>query len=370
MSAYLFTPGPLTTSDAVRQAMTTDWGSRDKRFIALTSEVRTRLEALVNAGDSHAAVLMQGSGTFAVEAAIATLVGPEDRLLVVINGEYGKRIRTIAARMGKSVETLEFGETEAVDPARLATHLAANPGITMVAVVHLETTTGLLNPLPEIAATVADAGALLLLDAMASFGAYDIDVAALPCAAVIASSNKGLHGTPGIGFVIADRALLAARAGVSPSLSLDLQDQLRGFEANGQWRFTPPTHVLAALHCALEEHAAEGGCAGRLTTYQANAARVTKGLEALGYRATLPEALRSAVILTFDSPEGGWFDFTRLYDALAERGCCIYPGKLTQTETFRVGCIGALPPQAFDALLSGFAEVTQQMRQRDLAGVK
>lgn len=362
MSGYLFTPGPLTTTDTVRQAMLEDWGSRDAAFIRLTRETREGIDAVCGAGQTHTTVLMQGSGTFAVEAAIATLVGPEDRLLVVINGEYGRRIEKIAARMGKSVEAMSFVDTEAVDPARLAAHLEARPGITHVAVVHLETTTGLLNPLEEIAKAVAAAGRRLILDSMAAFGAYAIDLQRLPCAAVIASSNKCLHGTPGIGFVVAEKALLAECAGQSPSVSLDLHDQWKGFEANGQWRFTPPTHILAALHRAITEHAAAGGASGRLATYGANAAKVTERMAALGIAPTLPEALRSSVILTFDSPDAPWFDFKALYDRLAAQGFRIYPGKLTATETFRIGCIGAIPPEGFDAMLDAFAAVIQGMK--------
>lgn len=362
MSGYLFTPGPLTTTDTVRQAMMEDWGSRDAAFIRLTRETREGIDRIAGAGETHTTVLMQGSGTFAVEAALATLVGPEDRLLVAINGEYGRRIEKIAARMGKAVEALSFGDTEPVDPARLAAHLAANPGITQVAVVHLETTTGLLNPLEEIAEVVAKAGRVLILDSMAAFGAYAIDLRTLPCAAVIASSNKGLHGTPGIGFVVVEKALLEARAGVSPSVSLDLHDQWKGFEANGQWRFTPPTHILAALHRAVSEHAASGGTEGRLALYGANAAKVTARMEALGIVPTLPEALRSAVILTFDSPDEPWFDFKVLYDRLAAQDFRIYPGKLTATETFRIGCIGAIPPEGFDAMLDAFEAVIADMK--------
>ncbi|BFL64823.1 (2-aminoethyl)phosphonate--pyruvate transaminase [Roseomonas mucosa] len=351
----LLTPGPLTTQLRTRQAMLRDWGSRDPGFIALTAELRQRLLDVAKGQGSHAAVPLQGSGTFIVEAAIATLIAPGDKLLVLCNGAYGERMVTIARRMGRQVEALSWPEDRVVEPARVAEALRGDPAVTHVALVHCETTTGILNPLPEIAAAVAGAGRHLLLDAMSSFGALPVDLATQPVAAVLASSNKCLEGVPGIGFALVREEMLAARKGNSPSVSLDLEAQWRGFESNGQWRFTPPVQVVAALVEALRLLEAEGGPEARRARYANNLRVLLAGMRRMGFDLYLDEAVQAPIIATFRSPEG--FGFRRFYDALAERGFLIYPGKLTQAESFRIGCIGALGQGDFERLLAAVEEV-------------
>ena len=353
----LLTPGPLTTAPEVRGAMMRDWGSRDPAFIALTAELRARLLDVVKAGAGHVAVPLQGSGTFIVEAAIATLLTPGDRLLVLCNGAYGERIVTIARRMGRSVEALRWPEDRPVEAARVAAALRDDPGITQVALVHCETTTGILNPVEEVAAACAAAGRPLILDAMSSFGALPLDLSRIPVAAVLASSNKCLEGVPGIGFALVEREALERVAGNSPSVSLDLHAQWRGFEKDGQWRFTPPVQVVAALVEALRRLEAEGGPAARRARYADNLATLLAGMRRLGFDPYLDEAVQAPIIATFRSPEG--FAFRRFYDALAARGFLIYPGKLTGAETFRIGVIGALGRADFERLLDAVEEVTR-----------
>lgn len=350
MTPLLLTPGPLTTDPAVRRAMLDDWGSRDPAFVALTAELRRRLLDVANGGETHVAVPIQGSGTYALEAAAGTLLGVEDRLLVLINGAYGERMAAIATRLGRAVETLRWDENEPVDATVVAARLAADPAITHVAFVHVETTTGLLNPLEEVARVVADAGRLLIVDAMASFGALPIDLSTLPVAAILASSNKCLEGTPGLGFALVDRAVLEQCAGQSASMSLDLHAQWRGFETNGQWRFTPPVQVVAALVEALRQLESEGGSTARLARYTGNLATLLRGTEALGLDLYLDRPLQAPIIATFRSPD--CFDFTTFYDTLAAAGFVIYPGKLTKAESFRIGCIGAIGPADFDRLVT------------------
>jgi 2-aminoethylphosphonate-pyruvate transaminase len=351
----LFTPGPLTTDIRVRKAMLRDWGSRDPAFIALTAELRHRLLDVANAVATHVAVPIQGSGTFVLEAAVASLIGPEHRLLVLVNGAYGRRIAAIAARLGRSVTMLETAEERTVDPARVAAALAADPAISHVALVHVETTTGILNPLPEIAAVVARAGRTLIVDAMASFGALPIDCAAVPIGAVLASSNKCLEGVPGIGFALVERGLLADAKDRSPSLSLDLHAQWAGFETDGQWRFTPPVQVAAALVEALRLLEAEGGPPARLARYTRRFERLGDGMTRLGYRLLLDPAVQAPVIATFLPRPGRPLEFEALYAALAARGLVIYPGKLTRVESLRIGCIGALEDNDFEQLLEAIA---------------
>jgi 2-aminoethylphosphonate-pyruvate transaminase len=353
----LLTPGPLTTRVETRRAMLRDWGSRDPAFVALTAEMRARLLAVAHGEPTHVCVPLQGSGTFIVEAAIATLVRPEDKLLVLANGAYGERIATIAQRMGRPLEVLRWPEDRPVEARRLAEALRADPGLTQVALVHCETTTGLLNPLAEVAEVVAAAGRRLLLDAMSSFGAIGIDLRAVPATAVMASSNKCLEGVPGIGFALIERTILAGCAGVSPSVSLDLHDQWRGLEKDGQWRFTPPVQVVAALVEALRQLEAEGGPPARLARYGENRRTLLSGMRRLGFRPFLEESVQAPVIVTFRMPDRRPpIRFASFYDALAARGFLIYPGKLTQAETFRIGCIGALDREDFERLLVAVAE--------------
>ncbi len=340
----LLTPGPLTTSERTRAALGRDWGSRDGGFIALSEGVRARLARLAGVADTHAAVPVQGSGTFAVEAAVQTLAPRDGKLLVLVNGAYGRRVADIARRLGRAFATLNTPENRAVGPDAVARALASDAAITDVALVHCETTTGLLNPLPEIAALVRSAGRRLLVDAMSSFGAVPIDAARAPCTALIGSANKGLEGVPGLGFVIAEKAHLARCAGNATSLSLDLHAQWRGFESNGQWRFTPPVQVVAALSAALDQLDEEGGIAARHARYRRNCDLLIRGMEAFGFTPYIDRALQAPVIVTFRIPPGGWFAFDLFYDFLQARGIVVYPGKLTEEPSFRIGCIGAIGP--------------------------
>jgi 2-aminoethylphosphonate-pyruvate transaminase len=347
----LLTPGPLTTDIKTREAMLKDWGSRDPAFIALTAELRRRLLDVVQGQETHVAVPLQGSGTFILEAAVLTLLAPDDKLLVLINGAYGERMAEIARRHGRAVSALRWEEDQPVDPVALAAALAEDAAITHVAVVHCETTTGILNPLPQVAEVTARSGRALIVDAMSSFGALPLDLRTVPVTAVLASSNKCLEGTPGLGFAIVERARLEAAKGNSPSMSLDLFEQWRGFEANGQWRFTPPVQVVAALVEALRALEAEGGPPARLARYRANYEVLRAGMAARGFELFLDPQLQAPIIATFRLPRQAPFSFDRFYDSLAARGFVIYPGKLTRAESFRIGCIGALTPADFERLL-------------------
>jgi 2-aminoethylphosphonate-pyruvate transaminase len=320
--------------------MLRDYGSRDAAFIALTRRVRDRLATLVCGEASHVCVPLQGSGTYAVEAALGTLLDRQRPTLVLINGAYGRRIARICRLIGRPVVAYESAEDTPPDPAEVRRRLRADPSIADVVLVHCETTSGILNPLEPIAEVVAGEGRGLLVDAMSSYGAIPIDLRRTPIDALIASANKCLEGVPGIGVVLARRARLESSAGNCHSLSLDLCEQWRGFEGNGQWRFTPPTHVLAALDAALDSLDAEGGVAGRFARYLENCRALIGGLSALGARLLLPETLQAPIIVTFRMPADPHFRFERFYDELGRRGFLIYPGKLTGIDSFRVGCIG------------------------------
>jgi 2-aminoethylphosphonate-pyruvate transaminase len=367
---WLLTPGPLTTSAGVKRAMLRDWGSRDPAFIAMTARVRERLVALAGGTGSHVCVPLQGSGTFVVEAALGTLIPRDGKALVLVNGAYGARAAKILKRLGRAHEVYETEEDTPPDPAEVARRLAADPALGHVVLVHCETTSGILNPLEAIASVVAEAGRKLIVDAMSAFGALPLDLGATRVEAVLASANKCLEGVPGLGFAIVERAALEKAAGNAPSLSLDLRDQWRGFEANGQWRFTPPTHVLAALDEALNEHAAEGGVAGRGARYARNCEVLMAGLRGLGLSLYLPQGLQAPIIVTVRAPADPAFDFAAFYDAVAEQGYLIYPGKLTKAATFRVGCIGRLGATEMRGAVAAIANALDRLgvKERGPAG--
>ena len=338
----LLTPGPLTTSAATKAAMQRDWGSWDAAFNALTAGVCADLLDIARGAETHVCIPLQGSGTFAVEAALGTLVPRHGKVLVPDNGAYCRRIVRILGYLGREAVVLQLREDEAADPARIEAALAADPEITHVAQVHCETGTGILNPLPEIAAAVARQGRGLIVDAMSSFGAMPIDAGRMPFDALVAASGKCLEGLPGMGFVIARRAALEECRANSHSLALDLHDQWAYLQKTGQWRFTPPTHVVAALRQALDQYRAEGGQPARLRRYQENCAALTEGLRALGLRTFLDDAVQAPIIVTVHAPDDPAYRFDELYRRVREQGFILYPGKLTEVETFRVGCIGAV----------------------------
>jgi 2-aminoethylphosphonate-pyruvate transaminase len=363
----LLTPGPLVTSPATKAAMLFDWGSWDGAFNALTASVCRDLVALAHAESEHVCVPLQGSGTFAVEAALGTLVPRDGKVLVPDNGGYCKRMVRILGCLGRETVVLPHAEQAPADPARIDAALAADPSITHVAQVHCETGTGILNPLPEIAAVVARHGRRLIIDAMSSYAAIPIDARTLAFDALIAASGKCLEGVPGMGFVIARRTALERAAGNSPSLVLDLTDQWQYLQKTGQWRFTPPTHVVAALRAAIDQYLAEGGLPARRARYTENCAVLVAGMRALGFTTFLPDALQAPIIVTFHSPPDPNFSFAEFYRRVRERGFILYPGKLTEVDTFRVGCIGAIVPDTLRAAVAAIAAVLGEMEVRVLA---
>ncbi|ACR30847.1 2-aminoethylphosphonate--pyruvate transaminase [Burkholderia glumae] len=338
----LLTPGPLTTSPATRRAMQRDWGSWDAAFNRLTQQVCADLLRIAGGDHTYCCVPLQGSGTFAVEAALGTLVPRDGVVLVPNHGAYCARIVRILDRLGIETVELPFAEHQAVNAAQIEARLAAEPRITHLALVHLETSAGILNPLADVAAACARHGTRLIVDAMSSFGALPVEVAAHGIDALVSASGKCLEGVPGMGFVIVRRALLAQCAGRSPSLALDLHDQQAYLQRTGQWRFTPPTHVVAALHEALAQFHAQGGQPARGARYAANCTALLDAMRALGFEPFLAAEVQAPVIVTFHAPRDPAYAFAPFYAAVREAGFVLYPGKLTQVETFRVGCIGAI----------------------------
>jgi 2-aminoethylphosphonate-pyruvate transaminase len=349
---YLLTPGPLTTSLSVKQAMLHDYGSRDATFIELNARILERLVAIVNGQGRYVTVPLQGSGTFVVEAMIGVFVPADGKLLILINGAYGQRIAKICDYYKRSYLVQETAEDVPVDTAQLDAILDADADISHVVVVHCETTSGILNPVKEVSQIVARHGRSLLIDSMSAFGALPVDSSEIEFDAVVASSNKCLEGAPGMGFCVAREDALEKTEGNSPSLVLDLYEQWRAMQKTRQWRFTPPTHVLLAFDQALTEYEEEGGVAGRGGRYRANCDLLVSGMRDMGFSTLLPDELQAPIIVTFHMPGNSEFDFNAFYDGLKDQGYVIYPGKLTVADSFRMGCIGRLDQQQMQGALA------------------
>ncbi|UZN51054.1 2-aminoethylphosphonate--pyruvate transaminase [Cupriavidus cauae] len=357
----LLTPGPLTTSLATKQAMLRDWGSWDAAFNAITGSLCEDLVRIVHGEGTHVCVPMQGSGTFSVEAAIANVVPRDGKVLVPQNGAYCQRILKICKAIGRASVELPIPEDQPASAAVIEAALSADPSITHVAQVHCETGAGVLNPLPEIAQLCARLGKGLIVDAMSSFGAIEIDARTMPFDALVAATGKCIEGVPGMGFVLVRKDVLEASQGNSHSLALDLYDQYVYMRKTTQWRFTPPTHVVAAFRAALDQYLAEGGQAVRGERYRRNCAALIDGMRELGFRPFLRPEVQAPIIVTFHAPDDPRYDFKTFYAKVRERGYILYPGKLTQVETFRVGCIGAIDDNEMRNVVSAIGLTLREM---------
>jgi 2-aminoethylphosphonate-pyruvate transaminase len=358
----LFTPGPLITSETVKESMLRDLGSRDREFLSVVSHIRCRLLELGHVADgSYEAVLMQGSGTFAVEAVLSSIIPRNGKLLVAVNGAYGHRMAKIAKVLGISCEAIVFDEATPVLTNRVRALLAEDPAITHVGTIHCETSTGILNPVAELGHAVSEMGRVFIVDAMSSFGGIPIDLAADKIDFLISSANKCIQGVPGFAFVLARRDLLEAAEGCARSVSLDLLAQWKGFESDGQFRFTPPTHALLAFSQALKELEAEGGVEGRAARYASNHKALMEGMMELGFDAYLAPEHQSHIITSFRFPTHARFDFSAFYDRLSELGFLIYPGKVSDADCFRIGTIGHIFPQDIQALVAAIRRVLAEM---------
>ncbi|MEW9307207.1 2-aminoethylphosphonate--pyruvate transaminase [Labrys neptuniae] len=360
---YLLTPGPLTTSAEVKQAMLRDWGSWDADFRAMTVELRRGLLALTGdrRGD-YDCVPMQGSGSFCVEAMLGSFVPKDGKVLVLANGAYGLRAAETMRYIGRPYTLIDKGDYLPPRGEEVAAALDADPGITHVLAIHCETSSGILNPVAEIAAVVESKGRKLLIDSMSAFGAIRLDVNEIAFEAMVSSANKCIEGVPGFGFVIARKDALKAAEGNSHSLSLDVHAQWATMEKTGQWRYTPPTHVVAAFLQALRMHTAEGGVAGRGARYIRNRDVMVAGMRELGFETLLSDTWLSPIIVTFFCPADPNFVFSRFYEQMKQKGFIIYPGKLTVVESFRVGCIGRMDEHVMRKVVEAARQSLAEMK--------
>ena len=353
----LLTPGPLTTTETVKRQMLVDHCTWDDDYKAVTQQIRKELLKIANADESrYTAVLMQGSGTFGVESVLTSSVGPRDKLLIAANGAYGLRLADISQKAGLPYMLYEEKYDRIPNVDEIEKRLKEAPDITHAAVVHCETTSGILNDIYAIAKVVKKAGKTLIVDAMSSFGGIEIPVEDMGIDFLISSANKCIQGVPGFSFIIARREALEQCAGKARSLSLDLYGQWTEMEKDGKWRFTSPTHVVLAFAQALRELEQEGGIEARQKRYAENNRLLIEGMKLLGFQTYIAPEVQSHIITTFLYPENTAFSFPDLYHFIKERGYAIYPGKLTDAETFRIGNIGEIYPEDIDKLLNIFRE--------------
>ena len=359
---YLLTPGPLTTSRAVKEAMLRDWGSWDGDFRAMTADLRRRLLALTgDTDDAFDCVPMQGSGTFSVEALLGSFLPRDGKALVLVNGAYGQRIAQTLDYLGRAYSTIDKGDYMPPRGPEVAAALDADPAITHVVLVHCETSSGILNPVAEISETVYAKGRKLLVDSMSAFGAVPLDVNEIRYEAMVSSANKCIEGVPGFGFIIARKSELEAARGRSHSLSLDVHAQWAHMNKTGQWRYTPPTHVVAAFLEALRQHEVEGGVSGRGDRYARNRDVLIAGMRDLGFETLLQDRWLSPIIVTFFNPAHASFKFDRFYEMMKQKGFIIYPGKLTAVDSFRVGCIGRIDHHVMRRVVAAAQQSLREM---------
>jgi 2-aminoethylphosphonate-pyruvate transaminase len=353
----LFTPGPLTTSATVKEAMLRDLGSRDFEFIEIVRDIRRMLLEIGGVtGRGYEAVLMQGSGTFAIESVVGSTIAAGGKLLVGVNGAYGKRIAQIASVLKVACEAVNFPEDRPLDPDKIAAALARDPSITHVAVVHCETSTGLFNPICETGEIVHRSGRTYFVDAMSSLGAVPLNLEECKIDYLVSSANKCIEGTPGFAFVLARRTALLDAEGRARSLSLDLFAQWKMLEASGQFRFTPPTHSILAFHRALRELREEGGVDARAARYQTNYRTLVRGMREMGFKEYLRPEDQGWIITSFRYPLHPRFDFAKFYASLNGKGYVIYPGSVSEAQCFRIGSIGRIFPDSIHALLGAIRE--------------
>ncbi len=344
MKTYkLLTPGPLTTSETVKQEMLFDHCTWDEDYKKITLKIRKQLLELAHVNDTdYTVVFMQGSGTFGVESVLTSIIGDNDKLLIIANGAYGQRMREICEHARIQYTVIAFAENENPDAQMIAKELDRDAAITHVAMVHSETTSGILNDIDSVAKVVKEREKVFIVDAMSSFGGVDIEVGQLGIDFIISSANKCIQGVPGFSFIIANKKLLIESQGKARSLSLDLYDQWKTMDKDGKWRFTSPTHVVLAFAKALDEMLEEGGIAARSKRYYDNNRLLIQKMAEMGMESYVDLEYQGPIITTFYYPKDKHFAFGDMYHYVKERGYAIYPGKLTTADTFRIGNIGEI----------------------------
>lgn len=360
MTYKLLTPGPLTTSETVKQAMQVDHCTWDQEYKTVTQDIRQELLTLAEVDETnYTTILMQGSGTFGVESVISSMILPKDHLLICANGAYGRRLMQMAEYANLRYTLYEVAEDQIPDASKIRTILAVEPTISAIAMVHSETTSGILNDIEAVSAIIKEKNLLFIVDAMSSFGGIPLNVAALRIDFLVSSSNKCIQGVPGFSFVIANKVELEQRKGYGRSLSLDLSAQYEEMAQEGKWRFTSPTHTVLAFQQALKELKAEGGIVARHARYATSNQFLRDEMTKLGYQTVITEH-QGPFITSFYYPTEWAFDFNHFYDYLKTNGFVIYPGKISDLNCFRIGNIGEIYQEDIEELTKMIAAYTEE----------
>jgi 2-aminoethylphosphonate-pyruvate transaminase len=362
----MLTPGPATLSMRVKRAMLHDYASGEQKMLETIAFCRSYLLDLCNGQGSHTAIPLVGSGTSGTEAVIGTFVPENGKLLIHTNGVYGDRLVEVARKIRTPHASFRTAPYTPPTAQQFEDALAADPAITHVMVVHCETSTGILNPIEAIAEVCRRRGKGLLIDAVASYGAFMLDARMLAFDAVVCSANKGLQAPPGLAWVIAKKSALEEAKGNAHSLTLDLWDQNQHLERTGMFRFTPATHLLLGLAEALREHRDEGGLEARQARYRRSWRRLVDGMRQMGFRTLLEDAVASPIVATFHDPPDPNYAFKKLYDGMKQRGFVIFPGRLTAANTFRIACIGIVTEHDIGRALDALADTLREMGVREL----
>ena len=359
----LLTPGPLTTTDSVKQEMLFDHCTWDDDYKEITQRIRKGLLKLGHVEEpEYTAVLMQGSGSFGVESVLTSILKQEDKVLIAANGAYGLRMADICQHAGVNYVIYKEANNKQPQAEVIQDMLKKDPMITHIAMVHSETTSGILNNIEVVGNVAKSEGKTFIVDAMSSFGGVDIPMKEWNIDFLISSANKCIQGVPGFSFIIANREKLVESEGTARSLALDLYDQWKGMEeGNGKWRFTSPTHVVLAFAKAMEELEEEGGIPVRHARYAENQKLLAERLGALGFKPYLDPSVQGPIITTFFYPEGARFTFQQMYEYIKERGYVLYPGKVMEADTFRVGNIGEIYLDDIEKLAVIMAEFLKEV---------
>lgn len=361
----LFTPGPLTTSYNVKQSMLSDYGSRDNKFIDIISNIRSRLLDIANVSpDDYTVIPIQGSGTYGVESVLCSSVDRQEGVLIIVNGAYGERMINICRHHNIQYFVHRVQDNETYDFAAIEKLLNNDAqDVSHIAIIHNETTSGLINDLESIGELATKYKKSYIVDAMSSFGAYDIDFADCGIDYLISSSNKCIESVPGFSYVIARKSKLHNECiDNSSSLSLNLYAQYDGFNKNGQFRFTPPTHTLLAFNTALNELQQEGGIHERAKRYQQNQTIIHNKMNELGFKRYIDDDLQGYIISSYYYSSDKNWSFTAFYNKLNDRGFVIYPGKVSQADCFRIGHIGRIFKEDSERLAQAIDDVCKEMK--------
>jgi|TARA_B100000315_G_scaffold40571_1_gene35417 2-aminoethylphosphonate aminotransferase len=355
----LLNPGPATTTDTVKMAQVVpDICPREEEFSELMAGIRDDLLKIVNVDKKkYTTVLFGGSGTAVMESVIASVVNQEKTLLILKNGAYGDRMQKIVETYSIPFTTLEYEWGKPINLSEVDSYLKSNRNIGYIAMVHHETTSGILNSIENFSELGKNYGHTLILDAISSYAGISIDLKKTPIDFLMSTSNKCIQGMAGLAFSICKKSELKHLKDIpNRSFYLSLYDQYNYMEKTGQMRFTPPVQTIYALRQAIDEYFDEGSL-NRYNRYTENWKRLREGLQKLGFNLLLDPENESHILLTVVEPKNPEYNFDKIHNLLYDKGFTIYPGKLGKKKTFRLANMGAINSIDIDRFINELSNV-------------